>query len=117
MSELYVDDILGEPIDPNLSVYAPPEGLKDVDDRIEGNKKFILYVGEIAILDVLLMGPNSDEEPLALLDRLEADRGEARDLIVNPQRHADEEVARNIFDKKWLTEEEINQIVGLREAA
>lgn len=115
MSELFVNDILGQPIDPDLPIYAPPEGHKDVMDRMEGNKKLILYVGERAVLDVLIVDDN--DEPKALLMRLNEDPSQAIDLFTFPQRHADEEVARNVFDRKWLTDEEIDQIVGLRNAA
>lgn len=115
MSELYVDDILKQPIDSNLSVYAPPEGLTDLMDRKEGNKQLILYVGEKALLDVLIV--DAEGKPVTLLTRLEDSPDQALDLFEYPQRHADEKVARNVFDKQWLTDEEINQIVGLREAA
>lgn len=78
-------------------VYQPPEEAVDLADREFDGKRLILYVGQMAVLDVV----NVDEggNPDVLLLRLESTPNNAMDLLNHPSTYAPSDLARAVFDR------------------
>jgi len=79
-------------------VYQPPEGSDDFGERdvIGKGLRLLLYIGEIASLDIVTIDEN--DEPRALVMRLEDSRDRAMNLLRHPQSYVSEEQAIILFD-------------------
>ena len=76
--------------------YEPPEGARELADRIVDGKTIILYVGEVATLDVVEI--DEHKEPTSLLFRVpDVPPGEAMDLLTHPHLYIPREEAASIF--------------------
>ena len=81
-----------------IPAYEPPEGSADFGERdVEGKDlRLLLYIGEIASLDVVHLDENG--EPEFLVMRLEDTRDRAMNLLRHPQSYISKEIAIQLFD-------------------
>jgi hypothetical protein len=80
--------------------YRAPEGLVDLGDRVVQDKKFILYVGEKAFVDIVEITEvvNSKEVLGSLVTRAESTPDRALDLLHHTSLFLSVEDNARIFD-------------------
>lgn len=83
--------------------YEAPKGLEDFADRETADgKRLILYIGDVALLDIIEPKHEEADEivPDRLLLRLKAAKEQAMDLFHHPAPFASTEDALRIFERQ-----------------
>jgi|SRR5579872_699584 len=84
-----------------IGAYYPPDGLVELAAEEHNGRRHILYVGDVAMVDVVGMSSVVEDVviPELLLLRVSAPLDQALDALHNTQRYAPEAEARRVFDK------------------
>ncbi len=96
------------------TMYEAPSGITDFGERTTDGKKLILYISEVAFVDVIeiesIMG---GQEILGeLLLRVEAPPDKAMDLLRHTPVYASPEDAERVFGRTKLSAEDLENMFG-----